>query len=765
MKGYWHFVALSVSVGVLAIILGNYWFLAGLFLWLFYLFYNERLRKLPLLITLTFFLFFSTYIPMVDKTSHSTNTNYTQQQNFQGKIVRPVLINPKKVDFILQDDLSNQKLLVIYFPDENDQHSHKNKYAHLAYGASCTISGQIEQPNVSRNPGQLDFNYYLESQGITNQMIVDSLEEIQCQGSSFLNHIYSLRTDLMYFVSESVSVETFAWISALVLGDDSQLDEKVVELFQRWGLSHLLAISGLHIGLIVGLVYFLIVKLNIVTKEKAQWTMIFFLPIYALIAGGQPSVWRASTMVLIFIVLNKLKLRLSATDTLSIVFLLLILFNKYIVYHVGFQLSFAVTFGLILSRKLIFHTQSSFYQGLQISFISQMMILPLQFTYFSFFQPLSILVNVIVVPYFSLFVIPLMFLMLLFSGLPKSILTIFDITFVNIQSIFVYLLEGVDKTVNYPIVIGDFPIIATVIYYCLFYLFMHNFQNEKLIEAFKYGVFLTILMTFLILRPYTSSVGTVTMLDIGQGDAFVIELPYRKGVLLVDAGASFSFTDFEPTNKVYNHVIKPYLYSRGIMKIDAIFISHEDLDHMGSIDFIVKDMKVDQIIMSHYYELESDQESLWEKEGIQITRVNANESITVNGQLFQVLGPTINQHSANENSLILYTNLGGKRWLFTGDIDKATEKELTNNYNQLRVDVLKVAHHGSNTSTDQQFIETIKPGYALISAGVNNSYGHPASEVLETLEDMQIQILRTDKDGAVQFKFKKNQGTFFKYLP
>src|SRR5690625_4600687 len=456
MKGYWHIAALSVVVSILTIIFQNFWFVITLFLWLFYLFYNKRLGKFPLLIALTFFLFFSFYIPSIDQTTNSTHMKDNQQQTFRGKIVRPLLIGSSKVDFIVRDELSSNKLLIIYFPNDDDV-LNRNQYAALAYGATCKIRGQIDQPSMSRNPGQFDFNHYLKSQGISDQVIVSTLEDIHCEGSSILNKVFSLRTSLLYFVSESMSADTSAWLSALVLGDDSQLDENIVDLFQRWGLSHILAISGLHVGLFVGLIYFLIVKLNFVTKEKAQWIMFCFLSVYALIACGQPSVWRASLMVLIFIVLNKMKLKLSVTDALSIVFIFLILIDKYIIYHVGFQLSFAVTFGLILSRNLISRTESIFFQGLFISFISQMMILPIQLAYFSFFQPLSILVNVIVVPYFSFFVIPLMFLILIFSPLFQFFIAVFDSLFAFMQNIFISFIELVDNMASYPIVIGDFP--------------------------------------------------------------------------------------------------------------------------------------------------------------------------------------------------------------------------------------------------------------------------------------------------------------------
>src|SRR5690625_6724754 len=121
-----------------------------------------------------------------------------------------------------------------------------------------------------------------------------------------------------------------------------------------------------------------------------------------------------------------------------------------------------------------------------------------------------------------------------------------------------------------------------ILYFVVFYFCTHHLQKGKLVASFQYGILLTGVLMSLILRPYRAPVGTVTMLDIGQGDAFVIELPYRRRVFFVDAGAGFSFTDFKSNNKVFKHVIKPYLYSRGITKIDAIFISHEDIDHMGS---------------------------------------------------------------------------------------------------------------------------------------------------------------------------------------
>src|SRR5699024_8762878 len=433
-----------------------------------------------------------------------------------------------------QPENSNQTFLVLYFPDTNKQDT-ESSLEQLKIGSTCQITGTISLPEESRKPRQFDYQSYLETKGISHQLIISSLEKIHCEGVSFLHRIYKMRQAIQDYIFISYTDETAAWMTALVLGDDSFIKEETIELFRDWGLSHLLAISGLHVALIVGLIYFILFNMGLMTKEKAQWTMLLFLPIYALVAGGEPSVWRASMMVFLFIILSKWKLSISVSDVISIVFLLLILFDPMIIYHIGFQFSFIVTFGLILSGKWLMQTSSLFLQMLKISFVSQMVIIPLQFIYFSMVQPLSIILNVIIVPYFSLFVIPGMFLMVLLSPLPVLPL-LFDKLFHFTQSIFLLFIERIDNVVNYSFMfVCFFPVILAIVFYVTFVLFMISVMRNTLKNAFKYGVLLTIIITIVVLRPYFSPYGSVTMFDVGQGDAIIIEYPYRKSVVMIDA--------------------------------------------------------------------------------------------------------------------------------------------------------------------------------------------------------------------------------------
>ena len=731
-----------------------------------FLYKFKRLGKVPFLFSLTFFFFFSFYIPSLDEVSKSVSFEHPSNNEaitVTGRISTPVEQTSKKLEFHFQPENSNQTFLALYFPDTNKQDT---EYAleQLKIGSTCRIIGNISLPEESRNPGQFDYQSYLKTKGVSYQVIISSLENVHCEGTSFLHRIYKLRQMIQDYIFISYSDETAAWMTALVLGDDSFIKEETIELFRNWGLSHLLAISGLHVGLIVGLLYFILFKIGLMTKEKAQWIMLLFLPIYALLAGGEPSVWRASMMVFLFIVLSKWKLSISVTDVISIVFLLLILFDPMIIYHVGFQFSFIVTFSLILSGKWLMQTSSLFFQMLKISFVSQMVIIPLQFIYFSMVQPLSIILNVIIVPYFSLFVIPGMFLMMLLSPLP-FLPFLFDKLFHLTQSIFIQFIERIDNVVNYTWMMGTFPIVLAILFYVSFVLFMMSVMRNTLKIAFKYGVLLTIIITIVVLRPYFSPYGSVTMLDVGQGDAFIIEYPYRKGVVMIDAGATFSFYEQEVSDKVFKQILKPYLESRGIRKIDAIFLSHEDLDHMGSVDFLVSEFDVSEIIISQYYELPEEIERQWKADGANLKRVKQNEKINIKDNTYHVLSPGKDNGTDNENSMVLTTNIGGKSWLFTGDIGVETEKEIIKTYPDLLIDVLKAGHHGSKTSSDEAFIQHIKPMYALISVGEHNSYGHPSPEVIETLEEAGVNILRTDQHGAIIYRFREEMGTFFKYLP
>lgn len=670
MKGFWHIPALSILMSLLNITFNVYLFAILFFIWICYLFLTNRLGKYPVVISLICFLFFSHYIPSIHDFQPSTTHSDQNSQTIDGTIKSSINKSAKRVDFQVQLKDQNETYLVYYFIDSNEETSNKELQQEFKYGASCTLEGKFQHSLMGRNPGQFDYGDFLLKQGISGQFLVENKEDIVCHDHSSLSQsIYLLRASLMDQINKQLDSFTASWLKGLILGDDQMIEDDTLDVYRRWGLSHLLAISGLHVGLIIGLVYFMLVKFQMTTKEKAQWIIIYFLPFYALIAGGAPSVWRSSMMMLILFLLSKLKIKLSYTDILSIVFILFVLFDKYIVYQVGFQFSFLVTFGLLLSKKLLTTHQSHIYHLFLISFVSQMIIIPLQIVYFHTFHPLSILLNIIVVPYFTLFVIPFMFILLILLISPLSfLLTPMSAIFTLIHQFVLRAIHLLDQMAYYPYVIGEFPLYLVVIYYITFFFLMVLLERSKLRAAFSAGGILTLVLVFLVIRPYLSPTGTVTMLDIGQGDAFVIELPYRKGVIMIDAGANFSFKDFNASDQVYEHTIKPYFMSRGIQEVDAIFISHEDMDHMGSVPYLAKELNVGHIFISDLYEVSPEEAKVYDNNDVKVVRMAHRDAVYIGEHSFIAINPLDNKNDPNENSLVIFTELGGKSWLFTGDI-------------------------------------------------------------------------------------------------
>ena len=763
IKGYFHIIAIGMTIAIVIQWHQLYFLLLLLIAWLIYLYVYQHVPVLVIFLTIIFSVFSIYYIPTLSKLTSLAHQVDMKQTEFYGTVTGSLEQTEKIVQFTFQPIDMDGKFQVIYFIQGKNLESHQIET--IKSGANCFVKGNLELPDRATNPFQFDYQQYLLKKKITHQLMISSLSHISCDGSSPIQPIHYVRNQLIQTLTLKLNPNTLQWVQALVLGDKSHIDEQTIQLFQRWSLSHILAISGLHVGIIAAIIYYILIRFSILTKEKAQWFIIIFLPIYAILAGSEPSVWRASLMVVCFVLIQKLKWNVSYTDVVSILYIIFILVDPLIIYHIGFQLSFLVTFGIIISRNWLIQSNNKLIQLLKISFISQMIILPLQINYFHIFQPLSIILNVIVVPYYTLIVIPLMFsLQITIYFLPSFIIHITEIFFEQMNHYMFMFLHFIDEKLYYPYVVGHFPVYVSLVYYCLLILLMMSFEKMNKQKVMRWTFIICIFMMILKLRPYMSNEGIVTMLDIGQGDAFIIELPYRKGVIMIDAGAMVQFDEGETSNRVYEQVIKPYLYGRGIQKVDTIFISHEHVDHYGSVAFILDDFSVDHIVLSNLYNLEDQFAQKWANNGASIERTNFGDVVASKEHNFHVLSPRIDFNDANENSMILLTSIGGLTWLFTGDAGKKAEHEMLRSIDSFDVDVLKVGHHGSDTSTGLSLLESVNPAYSLVPVGRNNRYNHPSKEVIELLEENGITIYRSDEHGAVQYRFRKEQGQFHHFL-
>lgn len=258
-----------------------------------------------------------------------------------------------------------------------------------------------------------------------------------------------------------------------------------------------------------------------------------------------------------------------------------------------------------------------------------------------------------------------------------------------------------------------------------------------------------------------SPIGEVTFIDVGQGDCIFIRLPFNQGNYLIDTGGVLHFAqeEWKKREKPFDpgeSIVVPFLKSKGITKLDKLILTHGDIDHVGSSGVIFEHMQIDELIVG-----QTQEKSNAEQEIIKLARANQTKvTYAFNGlywsqgkNQFFILAPEKNAKASNDASIVIYAKLGMKRWLFTGDIEKDGEEQLIQKYPNLQVDILKVGHHGSNTSTTDRFLKVVQPKVAVISVGENNLYGHPHKEVIERLEDDDIKTYRTDEHGAITFTY------------
>nr|WP_272917071.1 DNA internalization-related competence protein ComEC/Rec2 [Pontibacillus yanchengensis] len=667
-------------------------------------------------------------------------------QKWEGRVISAPINRKEYLQFNVKDLQKEKKWRVTTF-------STSAQIAGLDVGSICRFTAMQAPVQQARNPGAFDFGEFLQSKGISGSLHADS-KSIACKATKGISVIHQFREFIIVNIQKAYSPSTASWIMTLVLGNDEWMDEDIVELFQRWNLSHLLAISGLHVGLCITFFTLLSFRTGFLTKESIRWLLICLLPLYSIIAGGAPSVVRAVWMAEIILFMTWLQKRRPVTDIISFLVVVLLLIDPYLGFQLGFQFSFLVTFALLLSKQL-FTTISPLRTLLHVSIISQLTLIPIQVHQFYILNPVSIVANVFLVPIFSIILLPFCIFLAIVNWLPVVVISVLDQLFTIVIQFLIQCLHIIDQYLYIDWVIGEISLLSGVGYYSMFFIFMYMWEQQKNVKAFIASTTMVSVLIVHSLFPYFSPVGRVTMLDVGQGDTIIIEWPYRKHVLMIDAAGK----TFNDNGEIFTYAIKPYLHSRGIGNVNTLILTHKDRDHMGSAELVLDHFHVETLLLNPFYQLDSTPED------IDVKNLQTGDTVTIENITFVVLHPKREAKEKNENSLVLSTSIGGKSWLLTGDIGKETELEIVQQFPGLTTDVLKVSHHGSRFSTSDSFVKEVNPSVAWISVGEKNTYGHPAKEVIDLLAGEGIYAMRTDLHGAVYYEFKEKTGTFFQYLP
>lgn len=701
-------------------------------------------------------------------------TTYVQGQNkplgesyeaTRGVIYNTPLINGDRLSFQVEDQNKN----IVQLSYKMKSASEKKQMRQLHAGVSCIFDGERKEPQIARNFHGFNYRDYLYKQNIHFILEATYISECRKTSLSLVQWILLLRQQAILGVTEMFPEQSGAFMNALLFGDRQQMTFEVEEQYQQFGLVHLLAISGSHIVLLMVIVYFILLRSG-VTREIATVCLIFFIPIYMILAGASPSVIRASITGVLMLIAFMCSIRLSSLDALSITAICMLIFDPYLVFNIGFQFSFVGSFALLLSAPLLLESGNGVIRNsIYISLISQLVSTPILLYHFGYYSPYSIFLNILYVPFLSLIVLPCSIIILIcmpiIPFLAKSFANVLSIG-LNLSNDFLSYCESLPFTrLNF----GQTPILLVALY-CVSIISVLMVWERRISKGMMFifaGIFLFI-STGHYVYPYFRESGSVTFLDVGQGDAILIRLPYDQEIYLIDTGGTIRLNKEEWQRKkhefsVGNDILIPYLQKEGIKKIDKLIVTHGDADHIGAAQELLSNITVKEVVFGR-----KEQEAILEKavkkqaleKEVKISEVGEGESWRVNEAEFFVLAPTGKERSENNASIVLWAKLGGITWLFTGDLEEEGEKGLVATYPDLRADVLKVAHHGSNTSSITPFLSAVQPNIAIISVGERNRYGHPHKEVIERFEKMGIEIWRTDKQGAISYVFKGERGTF-----
>lgn len=619
-----------------------------------------------------------------------------------------------------------EKLVGSYYFKNDEYKFFKEK---VNIGSSVIVKGKLVLPKNNTVPYLFNYKKYLYNKRVYYTLKIDNIKILNENSNPFIK----LKNRVIKHVN---SYKDSTYLYAFILGKTELISDEVLTSYRENGISHLFALSGLHVSIFSSILLFILKKLRF--KEILNYVLIFiFLLLFSFITGFSPSILRA-TLLFFLLGINKVfYLNIRTLDILYLVFIILVIINPFIIYNLSFILSFTAAFFLIFSSDLL-KGKNYFISLFKVSLLSYFASLPLSIYYFGYTNLLGTILNLVFVPLVSFVVFPL------------TLITFIISKFYLILNITTNLLESLSLLFNKFKIIIYFPRINLIFVFIYLSILMIYIKFKKKICLYL----IIVLLIFFKIRPYMDNNTYIYYIDVGQGDSILVVTPHLNKTILIDTGGIVSFNENYKSNIVKNKTI-PFFRRIGINKVDYLFLTHGDYDHAGEAtellsNFCVKKVFINKGSINNIEKKINNKEVLTLKNFV-IDNIKVN---SLNNNVF---------NNENDDSTILLFNIYDYKFLFMGDASIKTEEYLLNNYILPNVDILKVGHHGSYTSTSTDFINVIKPKYSVISVGENNMYKHPNKSVLDILDNTKL--FRTDMDGTIEVKISKKGYKIKTYVP
>ncbi len=629
---------------------------------------------------------------------------------YEGRVVSRSIFQEDKYYLDINNDIRN---IIIDYPPVD-----------LKDGDYIKVRGKIERIDTESSLNKFNYGLYLAGKNFFYELSIDEIIERDSERSTLR---YRLLRKIYSHLKNKFGVEGDL-VFTMLLGIKEILDSETKEIFNIFGLTHLLVVSGLHVSIISNSFENLLSRLKIYYYIRKIFVFIL-LGIIAFLAGFHISIMRAFGQKIIKeinIITNNTYDSMSAIALLNIIFLI---YNPYYCSYISYQLSFLAAFALAQEDDIL-HVYRV-YLG----------ILPIILT-------INSQVNILTIP-FNIIMIFIMGWLLPLTALSAVVpfkLILLDNGIKYIYSLITEILRYISKIEFLSIDLFYCSTLVVVSYYCLFFIYFLIKENESLylkIQSYRpYIIALSLCVIMILNNMYQDLMeDTIFFFDVGNGDSALIN--YKNSKILIDAGS--------------RRDVDEYLEYLGVKQLNAVLISHNHMDHYGGLRYF-KDIEISYLFLND--------DSILKNMDLLYNHIEAiyTGDVLKFGQIYlEVFNPTIEgmqSRDVNDRSHVLHVSIDGVKILFTGDITKHTEKNLMIS----EIDILKVPHHGSKDSSADDFLNDLNPALSVVSVGKNNPYGHPHSEAIDRLKRHSGLVLTTKEVGTIMIKIVNENTIKFKFF-
>ena len=624
-------------------------------------------------------------------------------------------------------------LILTYYPKENEP------LPTARIGDKISAGGNLKILTNYNNPGQIDGVTRMKANGITARMSASKqgilIEEVDGGlWTKFLRIVAAIRQHYRESMASVMSSEDAAAIFAMLFGGYAGLNPELVEEFVTTGIVHILSVSGSHMSMLAMATAWLCLLMK-VPRGLTFAIGFFVIGTYAILSGLLPQVMRSASMGILIFFAKTLDAEAEGARLLTLTALAMLINQPLLLFDVSFQLSFTSTAGLMyLSeglRKKFERLPKFFAEAVSMTIAAQLASLPVVVWYFNRISLSSVLANVFVMPLLEIVIVGG-----LIGGIIAAVVPIVGKIFFAGEAV----IFGAGAELNR--IFAKLPLSS--IYVPTLGIGAGFFYYAALI--LRRPIILFPIIFLFALNFFKTGEVEVSFVDVGQGDCAVVVTPNKKCLIFDTGGVREKMFD------VGGRVVVPYLRHENIRSVEKIFLTHVHEDHAGGAGSVIKKFPVGEVITAG--ESKSEYAAVFGIAEEYLPPLRAGKS----GEIFSVDGVQVEVLFApqvgtgNEISNIYRVRYGNVSFLITGDLVKEIESQILREGIDVQSTVLKVAHHGSKTSSSEEFLRAVKPKCAVICVGYGNTFGHPRPEVLERLENLPTKIYRTDKDGLIKFK-------------